>query len=431
MVTAQAMSFTTTDCATGTRQLTMKTLRLLLGLGTVGLFAAALPATALTTARLSLKPGAGLELAGALGSSYTIEYTTNLAQPNSWRHLTNLTLPASPYVVPGTTPSATGCRFYRATVVPVAPAQLSLQRDSGLTITGTVGALYAIEYATNLTQPMAWRPLTNLTLLASPYLVPGTAPSTTGSRFYRAIGSVASTSVTNMVFIQPGTFTLGSPLDEEDRYPDEGPQTTVTISHGFWMGSHPVTQQEYTSITGNNPSYFTGDPTRPVEQVSWTDATNYCRLLTQRELSAGRISAGYQYRLPTEAEWEYACRAGTSTRFYYGDDPSYADLAAHAWCADNSDDQTQPVGQKPPNPWGLYDMCGNVWQWCQDWYGTYPGGSATDPQGSATGTGRILRGGSYYDPGWLCRSACRIDDNPAANYYDNYGFRVVLAPAGP
>jgi len=195
------------------------------------------------------------------------------------------------------------------------------------------------------------------------------------------------------------------------------------------MSISPVTQQEYQSVRTNNPSYFTGDPSRPVEQVSWLDATNYCRLLTERELAAGRIPAGYCYRLPTEAEWEYACRAGTSTRFYYGDDPGYTNLAAHAWYRNSSANTTHPVGQKPPNPWGLHDMHGNVWEWCQDWYAAaHPGGSVIDPQGPPDGILRVLRGGSWYDFGWLCRSACRIGDDPAANYYNNYGFRVVLAP---
>src|ERR1035438_10076597 len=127
------------------------------------------------------------------------------------------------------------------------------------------------------------------------------------------------------------------------------------------MGIHPVTQQEYESVTGNNPSYFTGDPNLPVDQVSWEDATNYCALLTQRDAAAGRIPAGSYYRLPTEAEWEYAARATNSTRFFYGDDLDYAALANYAWYGDNSGDQTQPVGQKLPNAWGLYDVAGNVW----------------------------------------------------------------------
>jgi formylglycine-generating enzyme required for sulfatase activity len=316
-------------------------------------------------------------------------------------------------------------------VTSLTPAQLSLSMSSGLEVKGAVGALYAIDYATNLAQKSSWQNLTNLTLPASPYLVPGTAPSTVGCRFYRATALATPTNLTSMVFIPPGSFILGSPTNEVDRYDDEGPQTAVTISQGFWIGMYPVTQREYQSVMTNNPSWFTSDLSRPVEQVSWLDASNYCRLLTQHDLASGQIPARYQYRLPTEAEWEYACRAGTSTRFYYGEDPGYADLATHAWYRSNSGSQTQPVGQKSPNPWGLYDMCGNVWEWCQDWYAPlYPGGSVTDPQGPAMGDYRVLRGGSWDGFARRCRSACRIGDDPTANYYDNYGFRVVLAPSG-
>src|SRR5204862_1274358 len=136
---------------------------------------------------------------------------------------------------------------------------------------------------------------------------------------------------------------------------------------------------------------------------------------------------GCQYRLPTEAEWEYACRAGTTTTFNYGDDPGYTNLTSYAWISDNSGGLTHSVGQKPANAWGLYDMHGNLWEWCQDWYGDYPGESATDPQGPPFGPGRVLRGGSWADDGGLCRSACRIADDPSAQFF-TYGFRVVLAP---
>ncbi len=317
-------------------------------------------------------------------------------------------------------------------VAGLSPAQLSLNLTAGLQISGSVGSLYGIDYSTNLAQANAWQPFTNLTLPASPYLVPGTVPSTTGCRFYRAIALSTPTNPPNMVFIPAGVFTFGSPSNEVDRSSDEGPQTTVTISQGFWIASHPVTQQEYQSVMTNNPSCFSGDLSRPVEQVSWLDASNYCRLRTQFELASGQIPARYQYRLPTEAEWEYACRAGTTNRFYYGDDPGYANLASHAWYLDNSASTTHPVGLKPANPWGLYDMSGNVWEWCQDWYAPYhPGGSVTDPQGPPTGVTRVLRGGSWFDFGWSCRSACRIGDDPTADYYSNYGFRVVLAPARP
>jgi formylglycine-generating enzyme required for sulfatase activity len=304
------------------------------------------------------------------------------------------------------------------------PAQFTLQRGSGLRVAGAVGTVYAIQASTNLARPDAWRCLALLKLTNSTYLVSNTVPTNSGRQFYRAVAM----SRTNMVFLSPGSFTMGSPLSEVDRAKDEGPQGAVTLSQGFWMALGPVTQGEYQSVMTNNPSRYTGDLTLPVEQVTWTEATNYCALLTARDVAAGRIPAGLAYRLPTEAEWEYACRAGTTNRFYYGDDPGYTNLASHAWYWDNSASHTHPVGQKAFNPWGLYDMCGNVWEWCQDWYGPYSGLSATDPQGPADGQYRVLRGGSWYDWAKNLRSACRCYDDPDW-VSDSYGFRIVLAPA--
>jgi formylglycine-generating enzyme required for sulfatase activity len=214
----------------------------------------------------------------------------------------------------------------------------------------------------------------------------------------------------NMAFIPPGTFRMGSPTNEVGRQDNEGPQTAVTISRGFWMGKYEATQREYLAVMGSNPSYFTGDTNRPVEMVSWVDATNYCARLTQRERAAGRIPTNSVYRLPTEAQWEYACRAWTSTRFSHGDDLGYTNLTNYAWYLDNSGDMTHPVGPKLPSPWGLYDMHGNVWEWCQDWWGDYPGWIAVDPQGPATGSCRVFRGGSWAfstDRSGNCRSADR------------------------
>jgi hypothetical protein len=147
-------------------------------------------------------------------------------------------------------------------------------------------------------------------------------------KFYRA---VLQGSPPNMVFIPSTTFTLGSPANEVGHRSDESPQTIVTLSHGFWMGKFLVTQGDYLAVMGSNPSGFPGDLNRPVETVSWFDATNYCAKHTEKDLAAGRIPVGTHYRLPTEAEWECAARAGTSTRFYYGDDPDASSLTNHAW----------------------------------------------------------------------------------------------------
>jgi formylglycine-generating enzyme required for sulfatase activity len=253
-----------------------------------------------------------------------------------------------------------------------------------------------------------------------------TAP-VAGNRFYRAL---LQSPPTNMVFIPPNTFELGSPTNEVGRSSDEGPQTAVTITHGFWMGKFEVTQREYLAVIGSNPSGFPGDLNRPVESVSWLDATNYCAKLTQQELAAGRIPPGSLYRLPTEAEWEYAAKAGTSTRFSYGDDPALTGLAAHAWYAVNSGNMTHPVGQKAPNPWGLFDMAGNVLEWCLDWYGPYPGGFETDPQGPASNAlqVKVIRGGAWDGFETDCRSARRQTEAVSPFIHDFIlGFRIVLA----
>jgi formylglycine-generating enzyme required for sulfatase activity len=325
-----------------------------------------------------------------------------------------------------------------------ASPSLGIQINAGqpiLNLTGATGTVYAIQYSSNLFPASTWvdRTLLQPTETGTAWIDPS-APSP-GARFYRAV-SVPTPDNPNLVFIQPGTFTMGSPSNEVDRSSTEGPQMTVTISRGFWISKYLVTQSDYLSVTGTNTSYYNGDRsgppwndidygtdlTRPIEQVSWNDAVNYCALLTTQERDAGRIPLNWIYRLPTEAEWEYACRAGTTTRFYYGDDPGYANLTNYAWYFDNSDGQTHPVGELLPNAWGLYDMAGNVWEWCQDWYGPYPGGSLTDPKGPATGTYRVWRGGGWFYLGRYCRSARRFNHLPTY-IYEGLGFRVVLAPA--
>jgi formylglycine-generating enzyme required for sulfatase activity len=179
-----------------------------------------------------------------------------------------------------------------------------------------------------------------------------------------------------MVWLESGEFVMGSPPDEVGRFLDkEGPQTRVTLTRGFWMSRFEVTQQEFETLMAFNPSLFKGDPQRPVEDVTWVQAVNYCAALTDRERQAGHVPEGFAYRLPTEAEWEYAARAGTTTRFSYGDDPGYEHLRDYAWYGGNSGLRPHPVGQKLPNSWGLYDVHGNVFEWCSDWFGQLPGGS--------------------------------------------------------
>lgn len=293
--------------------------------------------------------------------------------------------------------------------------------DPKLSITGTVGTVCAIQVSTNVVQTNGWTCLAFVQLQLTNYVWADTTAFTAGQRFYR----IVATAPANLVFIPPGTFSMGSPVDEVGRLPNEGPQTEVTLTKGFYIGRYLVTQGDYLAVVGRNPSIFAGDTNRPVEKVNWDDATNYCGKLTQQELGAGRIPSGSQYRLPTEAEWEYACRAGTSTRFSYGDDPDYTNLGNYGWYTNNSDLTTHPVGLKLPNPWGLYDIHGNVWEWCQNRYGDYPGGSIFDPQGPATGSYRVVRGGGWGSAPWNCRSARRFGNADIRSYI--VGFRVVLA----
>lgn len=314
-------------------------------------------------------------------------------------------------------------------------AELQVHTYAGLTITGLVGTVYSVEYVSDLAQtnnPSAWRCLEFLQLPASPYLWADKSAPASGRRFYRVVATAAPA---HMVFIPPGTFRMGSPTNELDRSEIEGPQTDVIISRGFWMGKYEVTQGEYLAVMGNNPSFFQppdfpADTNRPVERVSWNDATEYCAKLTERERAAERIPTNCVYRLPTEPEWEYACRAGTSTRFSYGDDPGYTDLTNYAWYNDTNGGTTHPVGQKLPNAWGLYDMHGNVWEHCQDWKSNLPGGLVLDPQGPASGSARVHRGGAWYSGGGNCRSAYRTW-GPSDYGLTNRGFRTVLAPGQP
>jgi formylglycine-generating enzyme required for sulfatase activity len=304
-------------------------------------------------------------------------------------------------------------------------AGLVLRLYPGLTITGQVGTVYSIQYATNANQTSGWRCLDFLRLPSSNYFWVDPNPPTASRRFYRAVVDAHA----EMVFIPPGTFRMGSPPDEVGRSKDEGPQTVVTITRGFWIGTYKVNQREYQFVTSSNPSIFNQDPELPVETVDWADAMNYCARLTERQRASRDLSTNSFYRLPTEAEWEYACRALTSTRYSYGDDPGYTNLMNYAWYGENSDRITHRGGQKLPNPWGLYDMHGGLWEWCMDWYGPYAGGSAVDPAGPSKGEFRVFRGGSWGCEPEECRSAQR-DFNPEGETA-YVGFRVVLVPGSP
>jgi len=229
-----------------------------------------------------------------------------------------------------------------------------------------------------------------------------------------------------LVLIPKGTFMMGSPASEE-HHDESETQHEVTISKDYYLGVTEVTQGQYEKVMGTNPSFFQKRELRksdssmyPVEQVSWEDAVEFCKKLSDlpEEKKAVR-----EYRLPTEAEWEYACRAGSKTAYSFGE--SSKSLGDYAWFRRNSNGQTHPVGEKKANAWGLYDMHGNVSEWCSDWHGDYSKGVVSDPIGPREGLERVARGGIWGGPAETARSGSRAWRNPAVQYYD--GFRVALS----
>ncbi|MBW1981984.1 MAG: SUMF1/EgtB/PvdO family nonheme iron enzyme [Deltaproteobacteria bacterium] len=250
-------------------------------------------------------------------------------------------------------------------------------------------------------------------------------PPPTGPTYTNSIGM-------KFVRIPAGSFIMGSPESEPGRNQDEGPQHLVKLSHSFYLGATEVTQRQWQEIMGANPSRFRG-PDLPVENVSWEDCQEFIRRLNEREHT-------HRYRLPTEAEWEYACRAGSSTRFCFGDDMGpgarkdplrfyFGDeggmLEAYAWYGNIARNRTHPVAQKKPNRWGLFDMHGNVAEWCADWYGPYKPGQQLDPRGPAQGERRVLRGGGYGFGSWSVRSA-RRDAQPPQGHFCQWGLRLAM-----
>jgi len=229
--------------------------------------------------------------------------------------------------------------------------------------------------------------------------------------------TITSTVGIKLTLIPAGAFTMG-----EAGSSNEKPHR-VTLTQPFYLGVHEVTNAQWKQVMGSVPSKWKEDA-HPVEQVTWEEVTEFCRKLSAlpEERKAGRV-----YRLPTEAEWEYACRAGTTTKYAFGDDEKL--LGDYGWFGDNSGIQTHPVGLKKPSAWGLYDMHGNVWEWCSDWYGIYPDGEVTNPEGPSSGSVRVLRGGRWSGPARDCRSAFRFGVDPSYRYED-LGFRLALSPSG-
>ena len=299
---------------------------------------------------------------------------------------------------------------------PLNPLVVRLRWVPELTVEGPAGSQARVESAAGLTGP--WTTWTNVTVGAEGAVLVDLSPGS-ATRFYRSVTSQSSVTgqSSGFVWIVPGTFVMGSPLSEAGRDSDEA-QHTVSLPQGFWLSDHETTQAEYEAVMGNNPSNWRG-LNLPVEQVSWDDAVAYCKKLTERERAAGRITVQQAYRLPTEAEWEYAARARTAGA-------RYGELDAIAWHLWNSGNQTHAVKQKAANAWGLHDMMGNVSEWCGDWYVNYPTGSVTDPTGPSSGSDRVFRGGGWNGGARRVRSADRFGLDPGFRD-DDVGFRPVLS----
>ena len=240
-------------------------------------------------------------------------------------------------------------------------------------------------------------------------------------------GTITNSIGMKLVPIPAGTFLMGAPKKEKDRSDDEV-KHKVTLTKDFYLGMTQVTQAQYERVIDKNPSHFQSDEVSgrdssefPVEQISWDDAVEFCKKLSDlpEEKAAGRV-----YRLPREAEWEYACRAGSTTAFSFHIDGEL--LCDYAWYEDNSGERPHPVALKKPNAWGLYDMCGNVWEWCSDWYGEYSKSAVSDPTGPKEGSSRVTRGGSWISDAASCGSARRSWYLPS-DRDDQSGLRVALS----
>lgn len=217
-----------------------------------------------------------------------------------------------------------------------------------------------------------------------------------------------------LILIPAGEFDMGSAYPEQSRANDEGPVHRITISKPFYIGRYEITQAQWKAVMGYSLSHLK-DPNLPADGIDWSKAVDFCKRLSERQFEI--------FRLPTEAEWEYACRAGTVTAYSFGNDPT--SLTQYAWCNSNSNHKTHLVGQKKPNAFGLYDMHGNVWEWCSDFYDDYLVDSTVDPSGPPDGSCRILRGGSWFCTPGPCRSANRGWNTPETRD-DDVGFRIVL-----
>ncbi|MBE7504328.1 MAG: SUMF1/EgtB/PvdO family nonheme iron enzyme [Verrucomicrobiales bacterium] len=294
------------------------------------------------------------------------------------------------------------------------------------------GTRWFVEHADALDSAALWRTLVSLPDDTTPVQWLESTPLLPGFRRLALVPSSpaahAPLPIPDMVWIEPGTFLLGSPANEAGRSPVEGPQTRVTLTSGFFMGRYEVTQAFYAEVMADNPSQFRNNPRLPVHNLTYDEAIEFCRLLTQNERDLGHLPDDYEYRLPTEAEWEYAARADTTTPYYFDADHSFNTLSDHAWYNTNAGARPHPVGEKQPNPWGLHDVLGNVEELCLDYAWPYPGGELMDPVGAAPAAQRYLRGGHHSLPPSALRVA-NLSSAPVGSSFRSAttGFRLVLA----
>ena len=272
--------------------------------------------------------------------------------------------------------------------------QITLSKESTATQQSSVSQPIVAQQPTVVQQPVAQTPVTNGDNI-SIYVKDGIS--------------------IDMVRVEAGTFTIGATPEMKKPDKDEKPAHQVTLTNDYYIGKYEVTQALWKAVMGNNPSYFKGDDL-PVEQVSWYDCQEFLSKLNK--------ITGKNFRLPTEAEWEFAARGGKKSRGYqYSGSNNFSDVA---WYAVNSGCKTHAVGSKQANELGIYDMSGNVWEWCQDWYKGYSSSSQVNPTGANSGSNRVFRGGSWFDAARSCRSSCRSNNTPVTRYYF-FGLRLVLS----
>jgi len=404
------------------------------------------------TATITLTPKTGYTLQGVVANFFTVAGATATNSVNSGVITVVFPPTASTVIniaaIQGVTAPVTGG-------TPVTSITENAQYTGTVTWSPTVSGTFV--FYTQYTATITLTAKTGYTLqgVTANFFTFAGADSVTNSANSGVIRAVFPTTarLVEMIQIPGGSFEMGSDSGESD----EKPVHTVTLS-GFYMGKYEVTQEQWTAVMGNNPSYFTSSPAsgevqnkRPVEQVSWYDALVFCNKLSMREgLSpAYRISGSTDpsdwgtvpkssnstwnavvivagstgYRLPTEAQWEYAARGGNGSPGNYTYSGSNT-VGGVAWYSDNSGNKTHEVGKKAPNGLGLYDMSGNVWEWCWGWYGSYPSGTQTNPEGADSGSYPVIRGGCWEDPAVNTRSAIRVSRIPDYGSY-HFGFRLV------